>query len=108
MREPRPILATDCLRMQAGRLHDVFAGASRSSSGPVCWQPDASPPSLQSTTLGKLRPLASNSRQLRSRPDPEPLPTPHANLAHVYRRKVERLGQALQDPILSAAAVEAL
>ena len=29
-----PILATDCPRMQAGRVHDVFlGGASRSSSG---------------------------------------------------------------------------
>ena len=32
----------------------------------------------------------------------------HPNLAHVYRQKVERLEQALNDPIASAAAVEAL
>ena len=39
---------------------------------------------------------------------PEPLPALHTNLAHVYRQKVERLEQALNDPIASAAAVEAL
>jgi hypothetical protein len=40
--------------------------------------------------------------------EPEPLPMPHRNLAQVYRRKVERLEQALQDPMASAVAVEAL
>jgi hypothetical protein len=39
---------------------------------------------------------------------PEPLPALHPNLGQVYRRKVERLEQALQDPTVSAAAVEAL
>ena len=39
---------------------------------------------------------------------PEPLPALHPNLAQVYRQKVERLEQALHDPSVSAAAVEAL
>ena len=39
---------------------------------------------------------------------PEPVPALHPNLAQVYRQKVERLEQALQDPIVSAAAAEAL
>ena len=39
---------------------------------------------------------------------PEPIPALHPNLAQVYREKVERLEQALQDPLVSAAAVEAL
>ena len=36
------------------------------------------------------------------------LPALHPNLAQVYRQKVERLEEALHDPVVSAAAVEAL
>jgi hypothetical protein len=39
---------------------------------------------------------------------PEVLPALHPNLAQVYRQKVERLEEALHDPVVSAAAVEAL
>ena len=38
----------------------------------------------------------------------EPVPTPHPNLPELYRRKVEALELALQDPTAAAAAMEAL
>ena len=39
---------------------------------------------------------------------PEPVPTLHPNLPALYRRKVEALEEALQDPDTAAAAAEAL
>jgi site-specific DNA recombinase len=39
---------------------------------------------------------------------PEPIPTPHPNLPELYRRKVEALETALQDPAAASAAAEAL
>jgi site-specific DNA recombinase len=68
---------------------------------------------------GGSRTLVEELRSLEQRQDglraeivaagtPEPLPALHPNLAHVYRQKVERLEQALHNPAVSAAAVEAL
>ncbi len=68
---------------------------------------------------GGSRSLVEELRTLEQRQDglraeiaaagtPEPLPALHPNLAEVYRQKVERLEQALHDPAVSAAAVEAL
>ena len=48
------------------------------------------------------------TREIAATGTPEPLPALHPNLARVYREKVERLEQALRDPAVSAAAVEAL
>ncbi len=38
----------------------------------------------------------------------EPVPTPHPNLPELYRRKLEALEAALQDPAAASAATEAL
>jgi hypothetical protein len=60
----------------------------------------------------ELRALERKQDQLREEivaaGTPEVLPALHPNLAQVYRQKVERLEEALQDPVVSAAAVEAL
>jgi hypothetical protein len=60
----------------------------------------------------ELRALERRQDQLREEivaaGTPEVLPALHPNLAQVYRQKVERLEEALQDPVVSAAAVEAL
>jgi len=48
------------------------------------------------------------TREIAAAGTPEPVPALHPNLAKVYRQKVERLEQALLDPTVSAAAVEAL
>ncbi len=71
------------------------------------------------TEIGGTRAMVDELRRLEQRQDalksdieaagtPEPIPALHPNLAQVYREKVERLEQALQDPLVSAAAVEAL
>jgi hypothetical protein len=68
---------------------------------------------------GGSRTLVEELRDLEQRQDdltrdiaatgtPESLPALHPNLAKVYREKVERLEQALRDPAVSAATVEAL
>jgi hypothetical protein len=60
----------------------------------------------------ELRALEHRQDQLREEivaaGTPELLPALHPNLAQVYRQKVERLEEALRDPFVSAAAVEAL
>jgi DNA invertase Pin-like site-specific DNA recombinase len=60
----------------------------------------------------ELRALEHRQDQLREEivaaGTPEVLPALHPNLAQVYRQKVERLEEALRDPFVSAAAVEAL
>jgi site-specific DNA recombinase len=68
---------------------------------------------------GGSRTLVEELRNLEHRQDklkeeitaagnPEPPPALHPNLAQVYRQKVERLERALHDPLVNAAAVEAL
>jgi hypothetical protein len=63
-------------------------------------------------TVNELRKLDQRQDELNAgiaaAGTPEPLPTLHPNIAQVYRRKVERLEQALYDPAVSAAAAEAL
>ncbi len=51
---------------------------------------------------------ASLSAQMTAAGTPEPVPTLHPNLPDLYRRKVEALEQALQDPSSAALAAEAL
>ena len=62
--------------------------------------------------MEELRALERRQDQLREEivaaGTPEVLPALHPNLAQVYRQKVERLEEALHDPVVSAAAVEAL
>jgi site-specific DNA recombinase len=48
------------------------------------------------------------TQKLSATDTPEALPALHPNLAQVYRQKVSDLEQALADPLVSAAAVEAL
>ena len=60
----------------------------------------------------ELRALEHRQDQLREEivaaGTPEVLPALHPNLAQIYRQRVERLEEALHDPVVSAAAVEAL
>jgi len=62
--------------------------------------------------VGELRNLEQRQDDLREEiaaaGKAEPIPALHPNLALVYRRKVERLEQALEDPNVSAGAGEAL
>ena len=51
---------------------------------------------------------ASLSAQMTAAGKPEPVPTLHPNLPDLYRRKVEALEKALQDPSAAALAAEAL
>ncbi len=64
------------------------------------------------TLVEELRNLEQRQDGLKAEIDaagkPELLPALHPNLAQVYRQKVERLEQALHEPTVSAAAVEAL
>ncbi len=64
------------------------------------------------TLVEELRSLEQRQDELKGEIEaagkPELLPALHPNLAQVYREKVERLEVALQDPSVSAAAVEAL
>ena len=46
--------------------------------------------------------------QIETAGTPEPMPTLHPNLPELYRRKVEKLEQALQDPSSAAVAAAAL
>ena len=62
--------------------------------------------------VGELRELEERKGEfdgaVASAGTPEPVPTLHPNLPELYRRKVEALEAALQDPAAAAAAAEAL
>ena len=61
--------------------------------------------------VGELRELEQRKGEfdgaVASAGTPEPVPTLHPNLPELYRRKVEALEEALQDPAAASAAAEA-
>ncbi|WP_144865299.1 recombinase family protein [Mesorhizobium sp. J18] len=60
--------------------------------------------------MDRLRELETRQEALQERmaTTPEPLPDIHPNVAHIYRRKVERLAEALNHPKERQEAAEAL